>query len=291
MPERVADLTLRATGAAVADRARLTWDMASVRQRAILLIHGYNVGERAAPTTLNEFRAALGYFSPELPAHTFTCTWAGNWNIPVIRPAAYPFMLRNARESAEVLLQAITDWYARAPAPPEEFIIVAHSLGCRLVLEMLRAFAAGGRPPGMQRLAVVLMAAAVPTQHVDGGGALENAVTAADVRIVLHSASDSILSLVFGLGQTAGGDGWFPEAVGLRGRPQPGQWTRHQEMAAFDHGDYWGELETAETVCAMLGFRVRRSAVSGVPLATRKLLQRHRSMLASALPVGFGSLD
>jgi esterase/lipase superfamily enzyme len=281
------DITLRAMGTRVSTRAKMPIQFFDPRRRAVLLIHGYNVDEDEALKVLNEFKNTLSYFAPTLRPDIFTCTWAGNWKVPALRPAAYPFMLRNARESSETLLELIQDWYAR-PTAPQELVIIAHSLGCRVTLEMLQAMAIKGRPGRLRRLVVVLMAAAVPTEHVDHGGALEQATPFADVRVVLHSGSDTVLSFWFGLGQTIARDGWFPEAVGLHGYPQSVRWTRTEQMRAFDHGDYWAELETAEMICELLGIPIKQSAVSGVPLATRKLLKQHRVVLAPLLLSSFG---
>jgi len=282
MRREVADIDLRAMSTRVSRRARMAIEFYDRRQRGILLVHGYNVNEEEAVRVLGGFRTALAYFAPALRPDTFTCTWAGNWNIPGLRPAAYPFMLRNANESADTLLGTIEDWYER-PFAPEELVIVAHSLGCRLTLDMLATMEVQGRPVRLKRLTVILMAAAVPTAHIAGGGKLERALRVPDVAVVLHSQSDSVLSSVFGLGQTIARDGWFPEAVGLRGNPQGAHWSRTQKMPAFDHGDYWGELETAELVCRILGFSISGFA-SGVPLAARKLLAQHRGILSSVLP-------
>ena len=101
---------------------------------------------------------------------------------------------------------------------------------------------------------------------------------------VLHSDADNVLLSVFGLGQTVAGDGWFPEAVGLRGNPTEAGWSQATRMLAFDHGDYWAELEAAETVCKLIGITIQPDA-SGVPLAKRKLLARHRGIQGFPLPV------
>lgn len=252
------------------------------RRRGILLIHGYNVNEEEAVHKLGEFRTALAQFSPTLLPDTFICTWAGNWNIPGLRPAAYPFMLRNARESAQTLLEVILDWYAR-PSAPEELVIVAHSLGCRLTLEMLAGLQRHGLPKGLRKLIVFLMAAAVPTEHLEPGGSLDGALRMPKVKVVMHSQSDSVLSTVFGLGQTLARDGWFPEAVGLRGFPKAAPWSLTEQMQAFDHGDYWVEAETAEIVCRVLGI-VTRSTASRLPLGMRKLLAQRRINPTSLLP-------
>jgi pimeloyl-ACP methyl ester carboxylesterase len=281
MPDNVADLTLRGPGTSVATQGRMPTRFADPRRRAVLLIHGYNVTESNAAKTLDGFRTSLAYFAPDLPRDTFTCTWTGNmWSLG---PAAYPFMLRYAKRSAETLLKEIQEWYAR-PWAAEELVIVAHSLGCRLTLEMLSAMNSQGRPPSLKKLVVILMAAAVPVEHMELEGQLRAALKATDATIVLHSQDDGVLRKWFRIGQTVALDGRWPEAVGLRGSPQSAGWSQSVPMHAFDHSDYWAELETAELICRILGFPIR-SSLRGVPLAMRKLLAQRQSSAAPLLPI------
>jgi hypothetical protein len=284
MDENIADFTLRGPGTSVATRGRLPTEFTDSRDRTVLLIHGYNVTETAAAKTLNGFKASLAYFAPKLPEGTFTCTWTGNmWSLG---PAAYPFMLRYAKESAKVLLREIIKWYAR-PWAAEELVIVAHSLGCRLTLEMLSAMNSQGRPQSLKKLVVILMAAAVPVEHMELEGKLRDALGAADTTIVLHSQDDGVLRKWFRIGQTVALDGRWPEAVGLGGSPQSAGWSQSTPMHAFDHSDYWAELETAELICRILGFPIRSSS-RGVPLAARKLLAQRSGTATPLLPI-FGS--
>ena len=77
-------------------------------------------------------------------------------------------MLQNAHDSATTLLEDIQERYPD-PSAPEELVIVAHSLGCRLVLDMLTAMGQRGRPIGLKRFVVILMAAAVPISTLGVG--------------------------------------------------------------------------------------------------------------------------
>jgi len=240
------------------------------RRRAILLIHGYNVTEDEALDSLGQFRDALTYYAPALLQNTFVCTWAGNWDIPLLRPTAYPFILSKAKESADTLLEYLTDWYA-SPSAPAELVIIAHSLGCRLLLETLLKLRNAGKPPSMARLIVVLMAAAVPIDYFLPQREFLPLVGFVDVMVILHSHADTVLSTWFGPGQTAAHDGRFPEAVGLRGHPLGTPWTREHAMLEYDHGDYWRELETAEIVCEVLGLPISPSS-RALPLRQRKAL-------------------
>jgi hypothetical protein len=274
MRRETADITLRAQRDAVSKRPGVyAENFGDPRKRCVLLIHGYNVSEPSAVAVLGPFREALAHFAPALKEDTFTCTWAGDRPVP-LKPAVYPLMLKSARESAETLSYGIKVWYERDTAAPE-LVIVAHSLGCRLVLETLALIALRGRPARLKKLTVILMAAAVPTQHIAPAGHLHAALAAADVVVALYSTADRVLKWVFGAGQTAAADGWFPEAVGLRGHPPGTRWTTAKEMRAFDHRDYWAELETAELICRILGFPIRPWDVSR-PLSVRKQLSRYQ---------------
>jgi hypothetical protein len=253
------------------------------RARATILIHGFNVNEAESLKLLGRFRDALGHFAPSIKRDIFICTWAGNWNLPVIRPAAYSFMLKNASETAETLIETFHEWYG-LPEAPEELVIVAHSLGCKVILEMLAFMAKSGRPFKLKKLIVILMAAAVPVEHLIPGGKYHAALKVADTIVALHSPDDDILKpLIFGVGQTFGGDGRFPEAVGLHAHPEAAEWTAKNHMREYNHGDYWSEMETAQIVCGLLDIPIRPSE-RGPTLAARKLLDRRSLPVMPLLP-------
>lgn len=266
---RIADITLRAFSTQVAQEINPPWRLLNGPSRVIFLIHGYNVSDRQAVWSLDFFRTLLVECSPSLQEDIFTCSWAGNWDWPVVAPAAYPFMLRNARSSALSFVEFIEKLYAR-PSPPAELIFVAHSLGCRLALETVRNLRERGRPRGLEKLSVVLMAAAVPAEHLAKDGLLETALELVDRMAVFHSVDDKVLALAFGLGQTLANDGFFPEAIGRRGAPGLPGWMS-EDMTGFDHGDYLGETEAAEKVCKALGLLIRIHA-NRLTLSQRKLL-------------------
>jgi esterase/lipase superfamily enzyme len=282
MRKAVADITLRAVGG-VAAQASAIDDFYESRDRMLLLIHGYNVTEDEAVRACRSFRKDLAYYSPVLLNKTFVCTWAGNWRMPPIRPAAYPFMLKRARESSTTLYEAIQSWYRKPYASPE-LVIVAHSLGCRLTMEMLMAMRARGRPERLRKLTVILMAAAVPTEYMAPGGILHDALAVSDTVAVFYSPADSVLKWYFGLGQSLARDGKFPKAVGLNGDPKNAGWTKVEHMRSYDHGDYWRELEMAEKVCRVLGVSIRPLAMA-LPLAAQKALPSHRLQATGALPI------
>jgi hypothetical protein len=283
MPKRC-DITL-AAGQEVDDVPQVSLHSFLVsRFRTVILVHGYNVSEGRALKSLGEFKAALSSCAPSLASGIFTCRWAGNWLTPIVRLLAYPLIVGNAEDSSEPFLQIIEDIY-RLDTATEELIIIAHSLGCRLTLEMLKRMAKAGRPPRLTKLTVILMAAAVPCQHVIDKDKLKDGADEPDALVVLHSEDDKVLSFAFGAGQTARFDGLFPEAIGLRGNPQSGPWTESIRMHAFDHGDYWSEAETARLICRILGIAVSPFASVSIPLASRKQLNSYRNLAVPPLPM------
>ncbi|WFU68644.1 alpha/beta hydrolase [Bradyrhizobium sp. CB2312] len=272
------------TGRIVAEAAQVTLENFLVsRFRTVILVHGYNVSEKEALKSLGELKVALSSYAPSLASGIFTCRWAGNWITPIVRLLAYPQIIGNAEESSKPFLRIIKNIYCLDTAT-EELIIIAHSLGCRLTLEMLQHMAAEGRPQGLKKLTVILMAAAVPCEYVGADGKLEAGADEPDVLAALHSKDDRVLSFAFGAGQTLGFDGLFPEAIGLRGNPQSRPWTHSIRMDAFDHGDYWSE-ETAQRICRILGIVISPFANTSVPLASRKQLGSHRDLAVPPLPM------
>src|SRR6185369_5317013 len=86
-----------------------------------------------------------------------------------------------------------------------EIIFVAHSLGCRVVLEALRELLDGRAPDAESHRVpgVCLMAAAVPTFMVDGNARLAGAAMVPRASYVLHSRADMVLRFTFPSGQGA----------------------------------------------------------------------------------------
>src|SRR6185295_13943906 len=98
--------------------------------------------------------------------------------------------------------------------------VVAHSMGCRLTLELLKAL--GARNAGTVSVRrVVLMAAAVPVHKLEGGKPDADLRPGYDARLgeaarSLYSFADNVLGTAFPLGQTfaGAGEGFMPRALG-----------------------------------------------------------------------------
>jgi hypothetical protein len=133
--------------------------------------------------------------------------------------------------------------------------MVGHSLGCRLILEML-AHWTRGLPQGIFIGAIVQMAAAVKVKAVDFGGPLRSAAGLSLKNPALYSKGDEVLHWTFPLGETAAGEGFFPTAVGRTGGPL-NTWHVPHAMShngeAYSHGAYWPGEESAAIAAFALG--------------------------------------
>jgi len=263
MAKPTAKLTLRAERGGVAEVGRSSWRYDRPgRQRTILLVHGFHTSEDQCVVTLERFQRRVAELNADASQDFFTTTWSGNsW----IGPLSYPLMIPKACESGESLYNTLGVWYQGRGHEPPELVIVAHSLGCRLTLEFVAILRARGRPQGLERLTVILMAGAVPVEFLEQGGALHDAIEAADELITLHSDNDEALGWVFASGQTAAREGFFPEAIGTHGNPRS-VLVRNEQMRSFRHGDYWRDPSAASKLCELLG--IPASSLAARPPAT-----------------------
>lgn len=208
---------------------------------AVLLLHGYNNGEKDARAAYDQFLR----YQPEARAPVVGVLWPGdNWTGPLYYMQAIGVAERTAPLLAADLHAAAQRW------PTYHLDIIAHSLGTRLaletvqrLLELLRA-----RPvPGLRLGRLVLMAGAVPTAYLDA--TIDTPNTLADVLprlegvMSLYSEKDRVLQWAFPLGQSVVGERVLPVALGRR------QWgggnavlppLRQERNAGAGHSDYWG---------------------------------------------------
>jgi hypothetical protein len=238
-------------------------------KRIVLLVHGFNVPILGARDSFQRFERHL----ENLDRRTFDherlrrlkedccwVTWPGDSWVPFARGIAYWRKVGIARAAAVAFADYLRGLISVKQRP--EIIIIAHSLGCRMVLEALRAI---DRP--IPAMTVVLMAAAVPVEMIEAGGHLAETRAVVEDQRVLYSEWDTVLANLFAPGQWAaarmGRD--IPikryEAVGSRGLPKQGAWTRRRQMLLHDHGHYWSEETAAFIVASWLGV----SLASDVP--------------------------
>jgi hypothetical protein len=245
---------LRVPGQALASLADLN------RRHCLVLVHGFNNTDGEAAIAYLGFRRRQDeiFQPPNADAfeHVFGDTfWPGDadwwWIFDkldfLIYPAAVGTALTSAEQLADLLLQM-----------PSLLRVdfVAHSLGCRVVLETVRLLHEHSALPIGR---ICLMAAAVPSEfleyperYYDLLGAVEQ--TGTEVR-VLHSMSDLVLHLAFPPGQALAGEA-SDRALGrfgpTPGMPGMGGALTGREISGAAHGDYWGHSGTPPSVDATL---------------------------------------
>jgi len=245
--------------------------------RVVILVHGYNNSLKAACRSYAKLRRLMPVRFPRVGQFF----WPGDLSNGLLSKLSYPAQIESAREAAGRLARFLGD-VARERRMPLEIVLVGHSLGCRVVLETLRAARSMTDWPSVR--VVCLMAAAVPRGHVRPGGELRDAIAAGRDRLVLHSRDDGVLQWTFPIGQLAagvkewGGQIW-PEAVGRHGNPTSYP-TQSYEMSGNGHGDYWSDERVIPRLAPLVGTAVprtidaRRIAGRSTPPPIEELIRR-----------------
>lgn len=228
---------------------------ASTHSQLILLVHGYDNTVQAATASYNAFLANFqAWLAQNAPNRVnlddvFLFFWPGDKNWGPFSFGSYPLEITPAVQSAASLatyLSALTGPSGLAI----DLFVIAHSLGNRLLLELLKNLA-NRTAARLTVRHVCLMAAAVPVAMVDGGGNLQPAAGSTNT-LTLYSTSDWVLEFGFPVGETLAGEGHFPEAVGRDGNPSA-DWTDREPMNSYGHHDYWTKSQTIPQVAKMFG--------------------------------------
>ncbi len=180
------------------------------RRHLLLLVHGFNNTATQAQQSYD--RMVDGHLLPLMaamrtpPDGIVSFQWPGDAAVIAALAASdtagYPVDIERARQAAAELQGYLTTLQA-ASGGALKLSLIGHSLGCRLVLEMLRGFAGGPSPFEV----VALMAGAVPVDLVDagysgaGGPSLLAAADAARQVLKFHSWLDAVLGIGFPAGQ------------------------------------------------------------------------------------------
>jgi hypothetical protein len=234
-----AELSVRVNriGPPLASQVTLTPPAANPIGRAaiLVLVHGYNNSYWDAKNAYAKFLQSLktvGLSPPSLPIYEFY--WPGDEVSPIWSALSFAEKIGVAKDAAAVLCNFVEN--LRGPGGgPIDIHFVAHSLGNRLLLELMRSAA---RFPAAIIRSVTLMAAAVPEEMVAYNNDLYRACLVPRFSQVLHSRGDCVLFWAFPPGETARGEGFLPTAVGRYGNPS-GNWQRSQAFDSFGHGAYW----------------------------------------------------
>lgn len=234
-------------GGAPLDVAKDDWkgSHAIPQHELLVLIHGYNNHLREAEGAYMGLRnrqaglLANGAWQALMEERLGDVFWPGDARWPGVVDKLDFLFYADAVSVAKNVAPKIAD-YLRSRTDLLTVHLLAHSLGCRVALEVISDIKRHGGPKVGK---VCLMAAAVPTFKLCPGGALFHTLAGIDQLRVLFSPNDIVLTAAFPAGQTlAGGDeGFFPAAVGHAGDIPltPGKVDRDHIPGAA-HGDYWG---------------------------------------------------
>lgn len=232
------------------------------RSELVLLIHGFNVDACSAGCTYDRF---LGNSIRQLQDCSVLVYWPGDavsrfldadsrpglWS-RIVSALHYPRQRQTAVESAQLLSTIISA--SLSPQRVTNLTIVAHSLGCRVALELLLRLNALKQQRTLRVPLVVLMAPAVPRYAVTSGGSLHASLALADRVLLYRSLNDRVLHYVFRPGQsleTPFPEGWRPStrtALGRNGFGLNKPRNVHEVEAECDHGGYWPDPNIAYEV-------------------------------------------
>ncbi|TAL17855.1 alpha/beta hydrolase [bacterium] len=275
------------SGGDVADGVKCSWKEPSW-SKAVVLVHGFNVSQTEAVDSYRDFLSNTPLEASEtLLGPVFMCFWPGDEPLPVLSELSYPLQIPKAKKSARKFAEFLRS-RPTAAGWPLEIVLICHSLGCRLALEMVRCLSETLVNDRIRVTRLILMAAAVPRGHVDENNSrLRPAVKLSSMfkkPKTLFSSADGVLHYAFPIGQIAafdtGGEFW-PRAVGRFGDPKR-MWDL-SDMGVFDyaHGHYWGHKESAQRVSEYLGIPIGREldeaktpehrALSATSIASRTL--------------------
>ena len=245
-------VTLKSSEGAVFTEPLPSWLFSQEKQCRIILVHGYNNSESEAFESYERFRAFCSEYSGYHAAKVFYLIWSGDEFNNLLK--WFDDNTRNAQVSGRNL----GSFLARVISSPSDqncqFVIIAHSLGCRLSAEMLKELhKINQNLPNQFKL--FLMAGAVRSDDIDAGSNFGQAFETADCVVNFYSPNDHVLKRYFPLGELGGGRTRV-EAIGLNSEPREFKFWQPHLMEGFDHGDYWKEKFVVEVVLKALGVAV-----------------------------------
>lgn len=246
------EITLRrdSRGGGKSERPFLSIDAIDLSyDRYVLLIHGWNTTADGAKEVYRSWSTSLLELASSLAGKIGFVYWPAD-KVGAEQYFSYPARVHTAIECAPDLAETLGKWaYSRGRFP--EIVLIAHSLGARLLIETLKNL----KPEQRATVSVVLMAAAYP---VDDALDPATADVLASVRsMVLYSISDDVLRYTFPTAEWAAklpGARRF-EAVGLYGGPIE-TWGERRMMNRLGHNEYWQNDGVRRRICRFLGIPV-----------------------------------
>jgi pimeloyl-ACP methyl ester carboxylesterase len=155
---------------------------------------------------------------------------------PAISASSYSLEVEKARTWVADQLSAYLDRIGQISV-----FFIAHSLGCRVVLEVLERLL-NSVVSTVTCSGYLLMAGAVPIDQLMPAGRLGPTAFLPTGRFCLHSTRDLVLCAAFPPGQLLSGEiplYGLPVATGLTGWPSA-MWSDHVNTS-LSHGSYWRE--------------------------------------------------
>ncbi|MEV4512282.1 alpha/beta hydrolase [Dactylosporangium sp. NPDC049525] len=211
--------------------------------RAVIMIHGFANSPAVAEQSYERLVAALSDnlwpTRPDRLAGFFGFHWPGDHRLPVVTQLSYATRVPAATASGQALGRLLADLPRTT-----EVILVAHSLGCRVLLAALEWLMSQASGHGARISGVYLLAAAVPVGEC--ASPQRFAARHPDSRyVVLHSHRDRVLGLTFGPGQFLFER--IAQAVGRYGAPDGDRWDQ-RVATGLGHSGYWRSPLIAERV-------------------------------------------
>ena len=232
----------------------------------LIMVHGFNNSASKAKQSYERQMAALsaGFkrsrIAPDAVAFFHWPGDVGGW----FSVAGYPWDIPRAIESAERLATYLSNFPSATNPGAIRISLVAHSLGCRRVLEMLGRALPEGLAVNIE--IVNLMAPAVGVHLVDTG-ALRGTVQMPRKILKCFSDRDTVLATAFPAGQLAAQElgtepFYYSEAVGLYGHPT-GMGIPVQ--TSNKHGQYWADGAVASQFLGTLDPTLRTLPPTNMP--------------------------
>lgn len=249
----------------------------------VLLIHGYNNNQDEACEAFEKFRALMPGGSYQIGRFF----WPGDADFGYFQWMdflSYPTEIPDARVSAARLAEHLVE--ANKTARDLKLWLVGHSLGCRLILELLEDLAGWPEDERPEIKLIMLMAAAVPVELAEDGERLYRAGELAKERLVLYSPDDVVLQWAFPAGQTlafsmGNEDAVYLEPVGRFGNPREfaTETPADADRSGNGHADYWEDEQAAALLArklggAVAGKLVKKNLPGHTTSPSRPLLQR-----------------
>ncbi len=221
--------------------------------KLLLLIHGFANDEPKASESYGRFvanlRDAVARLGSEMDWPVVAFHWPGDYpEHALISAMTYPARIPVAADSGRLLADFLHDHEYMKET--NQVFVVAHSLGCRVALELLHDIDSRWSYGGPRIAGLALLAAAVSSEDCKPDGVFKE-VQGHAAGVAFYSRNDkALIGPVFGAGQQIFGE--RGKAVGRFGTPDE-RWKPSIEMT-LQHKQYWGEPLIAKHVAAILGF-------------------------------------